>query len=133
MLQLATLEEVAPADSVGDKLGIGNACDGPELDGGFGGEAFVGVYVEHPRVLEGDVAQTPVLMGRPVVEGALENSYALRARYFRCFVSTAGIIDNNIIAPGYGLQASRQIFLFIFCENKNRDRHGYSNPKRENI
>jgi len=81
------LEEVAAADAVGNACGAGIAGNGLEFGGGFRGEAFVGVDVEHPGVLEGDVAQTPVLMGSPVVEGALHNSCTLRMRNDTCMVS----------------------------------------------
>jgi hypothetical protein len=46
----ATLEEVAPADAVGYKFGIGVAGDRLELGCCFWSETFIGVNIENPRV-----------------------------------------------------------------------------------
>jgi hypothetical protein len=70
-------------------------------------------------MFEGDVAQTPVLMGGPVVEGALNNACTHGSRNFLGTISATRVIDDDVIAPAYGFQATRQISLFIFCQNKN--------------
>ena len=56
MFQLTALEKITPTDAVSDACGARIAGDGPEFVGGFGGEALVGINVENPGMLEGDVA-----------------------------------------------------------------------------
>ena len=50
ILELATLEEVAPADAVGSKFGIGVAGDRMELSRCFWSEPFISINIENPRV-----------------------------------------------------------------------------------
>ncbi len=72
--QLAALEVVAAADAVSDDPRIWIAGDGLEFGGGFRGEAFVGIDIEDPGITKGDIAQSPVLVGGPVIEGAFDDA-----------------------------------------------------------
>lgn len=60
--QLASLEEIAAADAIGDKSWIGVASDGLEFGGSFRGEALVGVDHKEPGVFIRDIMDAPATM-----------------------------------------------------------------------
>ena len=111
--QLAALEEIAAADTIGNDLRIRIAGDGLEFGDCFRGEAFVSVNIEDPRIVEGDIAQSPVLVRCPVIEGPFNNSRGSRNGDVVGAVSAAGVVNNDVITPCYREQASREVLLFI--------------------
>jgi hypothetical protein len=105
MAELASLEEVAAADAVGDKSGIGIACDGLEFSGGFGGKALVSVDYEKPGVFVFNLMYSPVSMLCFIATKSFifintrphDKSHTSIQCNFSSSISAQRVINNNII------------------------------------
>lgn len=121
--QLPALEVVAAPDAVSNEPRIWVAGDGLEFGGGFGGETLIGVNVKDPRITERNVAQTPVLVRCPVIEGTLNDARTRGGCDVLGAIGAARVVDNYIRAPSNRFQTTRQVLLLVFREDKNGHIH----------
>jgi len=92
---------------------------------------FIGINDKHPSVLERDVLETPISVSRLITAkrqfaltiGALGDCRAKLLCYGYCVIRASRVKHMNIIRPGHTLQAPRQILLFVFGEDENRNSH----------
>jgi hypothetical protein len=87
----------------------------------FGGDALVGVEVEDPGVLEGEIGDGPVLMGGPVVEGALVGVGSGSLCDGEGVVGAEGVEDVDVVGPGYGGEAGGEVLLLVAGEDEDGD------------
>ena len=110
--QPGPLQEVAPLNAEGDDLAWllhgGEQC-GAEARG----DDLVSVEIEDPGMAEGDVHEAPVLVRGPVVEDALVDVGAGAARDLEGAIGAEGVEDVDVIGPGDGVEAGREILLLI--------------------
>src|SRR5260370_25616603 len=85
----------------------------------FRRHSFVGVNVKDPGVLERDILQSPILVRRPVVKGALRNLSSRRLRDLNRPIRAIGIVNVDIVRLAHRLQAAGQILFLILSENEN--------------
>ncbi len=85
--------------------------------------ALVGVEVEHPGMAELDVADTPILMCRPIVEWPGHHPRATFLRKRAGPVHAQGVENNHIVAPGQRIQARGDVDLLIESQNQDRNAH----------
>ena len=117
-------EEVLPAAVEGHLGARGVGGDRLDLGAQLWGHALVGVEVEDPRVAEGDGVHRPVLVGRPVVEGALDHAGALGQRDLLRAVLAQAVEDDDIVEPRQRVEAGADVGLFVEREDEDGDRHG---------
>jgi hypothetical protein len=91
---------------------------GGDIFNEFSRHPFVSVKVKHPRILERDIMQTPVLMGRPIVELSLGKPRASISRYLHCTICTERVEDMNVIRPVNRLETTRKALLLVLSWNQ---------------
>src|SRR4051812_48801398 len=111
MLQPSPHEEIATLDTESHVLTwclheLLHSCNQ------LGGHALISVDVEHPGILERDVAQAPILVSSPVVEWSLRHGRARGLSDRNCVIGAAGVVHMNVVRPRDTLQTARQVLLF---------------------
>jgi hypothetical protein len=104
-----------------------------DAGGELRGDALVGVEIKDPRVPEGEIGQSPILVSRPRVEFAAGDASVGRASNRRGSIGAAGVEDVNVVGPAYRIQTAGQILLFIPCEDEDRNHTGITSERRPGL
>ena len=114
------VEEVAALNAEGYVL-MGVIGGVLEVAFELGGDALVGIEVEDPGVFERDVDEGPVLVGGPVVEGALVGACTGGLCDLQRVVGRVGVEDVDVVGPDYGGETGWEVLLLVAGEDEDGD------------